>query len=642
MIPTLGPYHLNIKEWESMGATAWAKNIIKRGFRLLWEESRPDLQRSPVLFPCDWSEERCRMLEEQVSQMLQKGAIEEVTKLSSPGFYSHLFMVPKSTGGSRPILNLSPLNRYLKPIKFHMESADSIRLAIQQGDWATSLDLKDAYYHIPIAPLDRKWLRFSCNGKVFQYKVLPFGLSLSPWVFTKMVREVIVFARTQGLRVHAYLDDWIVLARSKQECSDHLAILCDLTERLGFVINPDKSEFTPKQKFTFLGMSFDTVQWLVQPSLPRRVSLSMQIKTLLEAQTASARTLSSILGKMESCSRLLLLGRLHKRLFQRNFNTRFCQSRDKWDKTISLQPWFPVAVNQWLKKKWLSRPVPITQSLPVRTIFTDASKAGWGGHMGALTASGEWPTNLRQEHINRLELEAVFLTLRKFESEVPPGHIRIRSDNKTVVALINHQGGTHAPNLSIRAEEILIWAFRKNWQLSARHVAGSANVMADLLSRPEAIIQTEWTLDQGVLERVWEGWEKPLVDLFATKFSKRLPIYVSPVEDPEAWKIDAMEIDWRGLQAYAFPPLSLIGKVVEKARRERPHLILVAPYWPAKAWFPILLKLIHEPPVKLELESRHLFQPRTGIRHGNPKTLNLHLWRLCGSICEKESCLRTL
>ena len=92
-----------------------------------------------------------------------------------------------------------------------------------------------------------------------------------------------------------------------------------------------------------------------------------------------------------------------------------------------------------------------------------------------------------------------------------------------MVALINKQGGTRCPALSLRVEEILLWAHTKGWSLSASHIAGSANIMADLLSRQDKIIQTEWTLTHQALEQVWNKWGKPILDLFATKFSARLP-----------------------------------------------------------------------------------------------------------------------
>lgn len=122
--------------------------------------------------------------------MLTKGAIERVKDTSSPGFYSQLFTIPKSSGGIQPILDLSTLNKFIKKVKFQMDSPDSIRRAIQPQNWATSLDLKDAYFHISIAKINRKWLRFTWRHQVYQHKVLSFGLSLSPWVFTKIVKEV--------------------------------------------------------------------------------------------------------------------------------------------------------------------------------------------------------------------------------------------------------------------------------------------------------------------------------------------------------------------------------------------------------------------------------------------------------------------
>ena len=96
-----------------------------------------------------------------------------------------------------------------------------------------------------------------------------------------------------------------------------------------------------------------------------------------------------------------------------------------------------------------------------------------------------------------------------------------------MVALLNNQGGTHAPLLSIRAEQIILWAYNKGLTLQARHIAGSTNIMADLLSRLDNIIQTEWTLKHQALDQIWALWDKPILDLFATRFSARLP-YMFP------------------------------------------------------------------------------------------------------------------
>ena len=139
--------------------------------------------------------------------MLTKGAIERVYNPSSPGFYSRIFTIPKASGGFRPILDLATLNKFLKKIKFRMDSPQLIRKEVRQGDWACSPDLKDAYYHVHIRISDRKWLRFVWKGRVYQYKVLPFGLSLSPWAFTRLVRDLLQRCRSQNTRLYTYIDD---------------------------------------------------------------------------------------------------------------------------------------------------------------------------------------------------------------------------------------------------------------------------------------------------------------------------------------------------------------------------------------------------------------------------------------------------
>ena len=573
--------------------------------------------------------------------MLAKGAIELVSNQSSLGFYSKIFTIPKASGGFRPILDLAPLNKFLRKIKFRMDSPQLIRKEVRSGDWACSLDLKDAYFHIQIRKCDRKWLRFSWKGLVFQYKVLPFGLSLSPWAFTRLVRDLLQCCRAQKTRLHTYIDDWLVLAANKSACLTQSLALKTLATKLGFVINEEKSDLVPSQEFTYLGMSFNTLNQTVRPTEVRLNSIQTLLKSLLDLQKSSARSLSKALGKMESLSPLLPLGRVHKRPLQRELTRRFNQSTDSWNKKIHTSQWLQQAVSQWLNPDWISTPVPINPPTPSVTIYTDASERGWGAHMGDLTAEGTWQGLPRARHINRLELEAVHKALIAFQASIPRGMILIRSDNSTVVALINNQGGTRAPSLSERAEEILLWAHSRGWSLSARHVAGSANILADLLSRPDKIIQTEWTISHQALERIWSVWEKPMIDLFATKFSRRLPLYVSPVPDPQAMHVDALDLDWTNLQAYAFPPWSILKTVIEKARKEGPNLILVAPFWPAMSWFPSLTNLSHDPPINLHLREKELLQPRSGIRHGNTATLNLHAWKLCGNSCGERDCQKS-
>ena len=190
--------------------------------------------------------------------MIAKGAVDRVRCHSSSGFYGRLFVVPKASGGWRPVLDLSSLNTFLVYKHFKMETASSIREAIRPEDWAISLDLRDAYFHILIHETDRKFLRFSWKGEVYQFRALPFGLAPAPWLFTRVTKELCLVARRQGIRLHVYLDDWLLLAQTEARCLSHSEFVLNLCSNLGFILNDEKSDLIPSQSFLYLGMCFDT------------------------------------------------------------------------------------------------------------------------------------------------------------------------------------------------------------------------------------------------------------------------------------------------------------------------------------------------------------------------------------------------
>ena len=141
--------------------------------------------------------------------------------------------------------------------KFKMETPETIRTFLQQGEWVTSVDFKDAYFHIPIQEQSRKYLRFHVQGRTYQFKALPFGLSTAPMEFTVLAKEVKLMAIHKGIRIHQYLDDWLVRAKSQQICLQHTQSLVKMCQNLGWLVNLEKSELEPKQVFNFVGYQFD-------------------------------------------------------------------------------------------------------------------------------------------------------------------------------------------------------------------------------------------------------------------------------------------------------------------------------------------------------------------------------------------------
>ena len=124
-----------------------------------------------------------------IQSLLSKNAVERVENVKSRGFYGRLCLVLKSHQRWRPVIELSRLNTFLLVERFKMETPESIRASLIPGEWVSSIDLSDAYLHIPIHPNSRKYLRFGHKSQVFQFSSLPFGLVTVPQIFTMIVKK---------------------------------------------------------------------------------------------------------------------------------------------------------------------------------------------------------------------------------------------------------------------------------------------------------------------------------------------------------------------------------------------------------------------------------------------------------------------
>ena len=115
----------------------------------------------------------------------------------------------------RLVIDLSSLNEYLTSVSFEMETLAKVKTVLQPGMWVTSLDLEDAYHHIPIQESSRLYLCFQVGGKGYIYLVLPFCLKTAPWAFTKVVKQLKCWTIAQQIILLQYLDDWLNAHRDR-------------------------------------------------------------------------------------------------------------------------------------------------------------------------------------------------------------------------------------------------------------------------------------------------------------------------------------------------------------------------------------------------------------------------------------------
>ena len=182
-----------------------------------------------------------------------------------------------------------------------METVKSVRQAMRLNDWAVSIDLTDAYLHVPIHRQSRKYLRFVHEDQVYHFSALPFGMSLSPLIFSKLMDVIAAFLRQRAISVFPYLDDWLIKNLIHNRLITQTKICIQTIQSLGFLPNLKKSDLFPAQKFTFIGMEFLTQQNLVRVPADRVQNLILTIKKIMSAKHVSARANS--FGQTQCCSR---------------------------------------------------------------------------------------------------------------------------------------------------------------------------------------------------------------------------------------------------------------------------------------------------------------------------------------------------
>ena len=183
--------------------------VLLYGYRIPFLHN-PPLSKVPIPMPSYHPLSTKGVVLGEVTQaLIAKGAV-ELTLLPSPGFYSRLFVVWKTSGWWRPVIDLSTLNLFVDVSHFQMETIQSVLLSVRQGDWMASIDLKEAYLQVPVHPESRRFLRFVAHGQVYQFTALCFGLSTAPQVFSWVMAPVSAILHSWGIRMRRYLDDWLV------------------------------------------------------------------------------------------------------------------------------------------------------------------------------------------------------------------------------------------------------------------------------------------------------------------------------------------------------------------------------------------------------------------------------------------------
>ena len=323
-----------------------------------------------------FNKEEHSIVEKEVMELLRKGVIEE-SHHEHGEFISNVFLRKKKNGKYRMILNLKEFNKNIEYHHFKMETFETSLKQITPNCVMASIDIKDAYYCVPIHSEYRKYLKFEFNSMLYNFTCMPNGLSCAPRKYTKMMKPVYSYLRSRGHTICGYIDDNLLIADSEEELFESIEATTTLLESLGFTLNTEKSVLTPTRNITYLGFKIDSTEMRVTLEDEKMKAIIDMCKDLCSKTEDTIRNVARAIGMIVASFPGVELGPLHYRNTEREKSAALKQNKGNYDAvmqiTVDMKHEFMWWINQLPQQKR-----EILRDHPELTITTDASLLGWG------------------------------------------------------------------------------------------------------------------------------------------------------------------------------------------------------------------------------------------------------------------------
>lgn len=299
-----------------------------------------------------------------------------------------------------------------------MATLKSILNLIEKDCFLASLDLKDAYYSVPVVRGHQKYLRFLWRGQLYQFPCLPNQLSCCPRKFTKLMKLPMTALHRLGHISSNYIDDLILQGRTYTDCVHNVIDTVSQLDPLGFVIHPDKSVFIPTQVLVVLRFIINTDTMTIYLTAEKATSVQQACRTLLERQKPSIRDVAQVTGKIVATFPGVMHRPLFYRALEKDESIALKENKGNFDRPMMLSKFAKNKLSWWVNNI-LSAFNRISHPSPSLIITSDASHVGWGATCGDTSTGGNWSAKETQCHINYLELLATFFALKIFAKKPP-------------------------------------------------------------------------------------------------------------------------------------------------------------------------------------------------------------------------------
>ncbi|MEW8548538.1 MAG: reverse transcriptase domain-containing protein [Candidatus Thiodiazotropha sp.] len=485
---------LNLQAWESELGNDQDKDFILHGIKHGFNKIDENVTVSPVECSNHPSAQPGSALYEKASAQVKKEieAGNYVICDSKPDIVSPIGVIPKGDGDVRLIHDCSrPTGRAVNDYcssEWHQKfsTVDNAAALMKQGCYFAKVDLKSAYRSVSISERSQKvtgfkWTFGNQQAVYLRDTKLCFGAKLSPGIFHRLTQAVRRMMARKGYDlVVVYLDDFLIMADSKEICAAALQCLVQLLRKLGFAIHWGKV-VDPTTKITFLGIELDSLEMTLRLPEGKLQSFYKELHSFLRRKRASKRHLQSLAGRLSWAAGVVKGGRVFlRRIFDKIRLLKHASHKTLISNEVraDLLWWFNFLSTFNGRSALLDKQ-------PLECVFTDACNEAAGGSFGSDWFYFNWSQDLpeaRSFHINEKEVLAVVLAAQRWAPAWQNKRVIIYSDNSVTVASINK--GTSRNSVVMRCLRNLFWlSATNNFHLTARYIPGIQNVAADSASR---------------------------------------------------------------------------------------------------------------------------------------------------------------
>ena len=443
-------------------------NIITNGYVLPFL-SKPSLVRFPLIQSEYKACQKDQALATCIQSLLSKNAIERVENVCK---ISRVLQSPVSSPQASPKVEAGHRPKQAQ----HLSTCRKV----QNGNSRVHQDLPDSWV---IDIVDRPIRRLPSHPHPYKLKVVGVPVHLPPFrtghsppdYFTMIVKEVKLMALSRGLKLHQYLDDWLIRSQSQEEAQVNTRAVADLTQSLDWIIYLEKSELKPTQVFSFVGFKYHLDSALVKLTKERWLKLQDLILRLKSKHVLTARCFMSLIGLLASTEKMVPEGRLHMRLFQFHLKEhwRYPQSLD------SLLPWteaISAHLDWWQNPSNMMRGADLHPQGHSIQLFTDASNKGWGTHVDQSSTKGLARPGKKATH-KRSRIEGDLPGPWKLQGPVPEPN-SASCNGQLSSGSLHKQTRRNSAEMCALLWKIMTWCHHYHITLKARHIPGCLNVMA--------------------------------------------------------------------------------------------------------------------------------------------------------------------